>query len=196
MTKKKSRKKKVYRSGIYLDGHKDPFDDLSGVNSVVRGDYHPGDAVSAIDAEMHAHMKAHADHLNDKLHYPANDDPDGLPGFLLGIDAQTKALKHDSGKPRMDLVSPGALLELGKVLAYGANKYGDQNWRNNGGLDWSRPLAAAYRHLLAWQGGQDLDDESGLLHLAHAMCNLMMLLDYGLTGNGSDNRYRVELRKP
>jgi hypothetical protein len=200
VTKKKSRKKKVD-----MDGHEDPWDDFSGVNSAVRGDSAANDdhlpdaaqylcefpAVRVNDHE--AHVKANANYI---LEHPGEFDECGdllKPHFELFQEMKKEALKHDSGKPRMDLVSPLALLELGKVLAYGVVKYNDHNWRENGGLDWSRPLAALHRHLLAWQGGEDIDPESGLPHLAHAMCNAMFLLEYQLTGNGRDNRYKVGL---
>lgn len=82
----------------------------------------------------------------------------------------------DDGKPRVDLISPAALLALGNVLGYGAKKYGDKNWL--GGIQWTKLYGSALRHLIAWRGGTDLDAESGLPHLAHALCNIMMLVHY------------------
>lgn len=84
-----------------------------------------------------------------------------------------QAIKHDSGKPRVDLVDPKWLLDLARVLGYGAEKYSAHNWRS--GLNWSRLYAAAQRHLLAFQSGELNDPESGQSHLLHAACNLMML---------------------
>jgi hypothetical protein len=84
--------------------------------------------------------------------------------------------KHDKYKPRLDLIPVSAQLEEAEVLAFGAEKYGEHNWRK--GMAWSRPYAAALRHLLAWGEGEDLDPESGISHLAHARCNLGFLLEY------------------
>ena len=38
--------------------------------------------------------------------------------------------KHDAGKPRMDLIPPRAEMLLAEVLTFGANRYGDDNWRD------------------------------------------------------------------
>jgi len=82
-------------------------------------------------------------------------------------------VKYDAGKSRLDLIPHEALEELGKVLAFGANKYTAGNWAN--GINYSRLIAAAFRHLSAFNGGEDLDPESGLCHIDHAMCNLAFL---------------------
>lgn len=82
-------------------------------------------------------------------------------------------LKLDEGKPRIDLIDPLWLMELAKVLTFGAEKYTDHNWRS--GLKWSRLYSATQRHLLAFHAGELLDPESGYQHLHHAACNLMML---------------------
>ena len=84
------------------------------------------------------------------------------------------AVKHDHGKLRLVLITPEMTRGLGEVLTFGAGKYADRNWEK--GLDSGRLLAACQRHLLAHQEGEVTDPESGLSHLAHAMCNLGMLL--------------------
>ena len=86
-----------------------------------------------------------------------------------------KARKDDQGKSRVDLVEPLFVLDIGKVMGFGAVKYGDNNWKEGEGLKPDRVYAALQRHLLAYQGGELLDPESGMSHLAHAGCNLMML---------------------
>ncbi len=99
-----------------------------------------------------------------------------------------QAVKHDSGKAPLHLLSTTALLEIARVLEFGANKYSANNWRD--GFLWSRPTSAALRHLLAWNDGEDLDPESGLSHLAHAACCLMFLLEFEKTHKELDDRYR------
>jgi hypothetical protein len=37
--------------------------------------------------------------------------------------------KYDAGKPMMELIPPHAEIELAKVLTFGAEKYGPENWR-------------------------------------------------------------------
>lgn len=82
-------------------------------------------------------------------------------------------LKNDTNKPNVSLVDPQWILEIAKVLDFGANKYSPHNWRQ--GLQWSRLYSAIQRHLLAFLSGETLDPESNLPHLHHAACGLMML---------------------
>lgn len=89
---------------------------------------------------------------------------------------ETKVIKHDGDKVRMDLLPATPLLEIGKVATYGAKKYADRNWEK--GMSWGRMYAAAQRHLLAFWSGEDIDPESGLPHLAHAGFNILALLEY------------------
>lgn len=87
-------------------------------------------------------------------------------------ELKERGVKHDDGKLRMDLIPPVAMRQLGAVLAYGAAKYGDDNWKNHENRDGQRRhVAALLRHLTAWQAGELWDDESGLHHLAHALAN-------------------------
>ena len=44
------------------------------------------------------------------------------------VEVSKEGLKHDQGKLRFDLIPPEALIELAKVLTYGASKYNDRNW--------------------------------------------------------------------
>lgn len=97
-----------------------------------------------------------------------------------------EAHKNDVGKPRVELIPPLALIEIGRVLEFGAKKYGANNWRN--GMDWSRLQGAALRHLLAWFGGESKDAESDLSHLAHAACCLLFLMECEEKQIGRDDR--------
>lgn len=97
--------------------------------------------------------------------------------------------KYDFGKVRHDLLPVLALREMSLVLGYGAEKYGDHNWR--GGMRWSRMYSACLRHLFSWHGGESRDIESGLLHLGHAGCCILFLLEYELLGLGEDDRYII-----
>jgi hypothetical protein len=111
-------------------------------------------------------------------------DLEALHDVYRVTDPKTGAIKADGGKPRTDLLPVGPLMDTAAVFAFGAKKYSDRNWEL--GFDWSRPYAALLRHLFAWWGGQDLDRETGLPHLAHAACCLMMLQEYAshsLAGN-------------
>jgi hypothetical protein len=98
-----------------------------------------------------------------------------------------KAIKYDHKKIRLDLLSTLAIEELAKVLTFGAEKYTAHNWRS--GFAYSRLLGACLRHIFAFMRGESNDPETGLSHLAHAMCCLMFLLEHVLASFGSDDRW-------
>ncbi len=98
----------------------------------------------------------------------------------------TEGVKHDGEKARWDLLPFDALDEVAIVLKYGAKKYADRNWEK--GMAWGRLLAAALRHLAAWAQGNEVDAESGLPHLAHAACCVLMLLALHRRRVGVDDR--------
>ena len=96
--------------------------------------------------------------------------------------------KFDDNKPPIALVSSTFIVELSKVLAFGALKYDPWNWK--GGFKWSRIASAILRHTFAWLGGEDKDPESGLSHLAHAAAGIMFLVDFEANQIGAVDRYK------
>lgn len=88
---------------------------------------------------------------------------------------QSTFTKFDQDKLPMHLVEPVLIEQVAKVLAIGAKKYGEDNWKS-GTENKERIYAAAMRHLLAWRRGEKQDPESGLSHAAHVACNMMFLL--------------------
>ena len=105
------------------------------------------------------------------------------------LDASSTGVKYDDGKPRTDLLPPDALLGTSAVFAYGARKYSANNWR--GGIKLSRLIGALLRHVFAFMAGQDLDPESGLPHLDHALCSLMMLRSTWASRKDMDDRWKA-----
>ena len=100
-----------------------------------------------------------------------------------------KGLKYDSEKPKMNLLPPKALIEVGKVLTFGAEKYGPENWKELEDLQ-NRYTAGALRHIFAHMDGEELDPETNLSHLAHAMCCLLFKLEIEL------ENAKIEEEKP
>ena len=88
----------------------------------------------------------------------------------------------------MGLIPQAALMEVAKVLDFGAQKYDRNNWLL--GMDHSRLSDAALRHIAQYLDGNDIDSESGLEHISHAACCILMLLQYRLKDIGNDDRYK------
>jgi hypothetical protein len=100
-----------------------------------------------------------------------------------------KGIKHDQGKLRYDLIPPHALEELAKVYTQGAEKYGEYNWSK--GITWSRIFAAIMRHLWAFWKGEDIDSDSGISHVTHAMWGCFTLVEYYKSHPELDDRVKV-----
>lgn len=84
--------------------------------------------------------------------------------------------KADQDKPRMDLIPPHAEKLMAEVLTFGAKKYTPENWRKVPDLT-TRYTAAAMRHINDYRSGHSVDSETGIHHLAHAMCCLAFIIE-------------------
>lgn len=105
--------------------------------------------------------------------------------------------KFDDGKPPLSMIPRSAIEAEAQVLAFGAKKYGRDNWRE--GFDWTRLADAVLRHVEDWLSGVDQDPESGLSPLAHARCGLGFLIEHQHASLGTDDRFvypEPEAKKP
>lgn len=98
--------------------------------------------------------------------------------------------KNDCEKARTDLLPVVPLLGAATVFGFGAEKYGEFNYR--GGIKHRRLYGACLRHLFEWYERRDIDPESGLPHLDHALCSLMMLRQMTHERPDLDDRYKPE----
>ena len=108
---------------------------------------------------------------------PTFDEPKG----------ECRKSSESAAKPRLELVPWAAVSDIAAVLTFGAAKYDANNWCR--GARWGRYFAALLRHLFAWWRGENLDQETGLSHLAHAGCCLLFLMEYQRNGWGEDDRF-------
>lgn len=101
-------------------------------------------------------------------------------------------IKHDGGKPRFSLLPGLAIAEVIKVGEFGSKKYGDHNYRK--GMPVTKYINAAFRHVfIEWLfKGVDLDEESGLHHLAHGAWNVLAALEQSMLKPELDDRYKGE----
>jgi len=103
--------------------------------------------------------------------------------------------KHDKGKPRLELIDPGFILGVGKVLTFGAEKYADDNWKQATVEDRKRSMGSLLRHTMAYQSGELIDPESGIEHLYHMATNIMFMAwyDKNLKSNGHAGQTYMEV---
>jgi len=83
---------------------------------------------------------------------------------------------------------PTTATALGSLgLLDGALKYGRSNFRMIG-IRASIYVDAAHRHINAWFEGEEMDPDSGLPHLAHALACLAIIVDAQAAGKMTDDR--------
>lgn len=103
-----------------------------------------------------------------------------IPASEVRVTSETGAAKGT--KPaRFDLIPTDSLWELAEHYGKGSEKYGVEvgdldNWRKN--YHWSLSYAAAYRHLTAAMGGEDVDEETGSKHVIAAAWHMLTLAHY------------------
>lgn len=102
------------------------------------------------------------------------------------VSDKSAGAKFDGGKIGVWMLPVDPLLDIAKVLDFGAQKYAAYNWTN--GIKYSRIYASLLRHLWAWWKGEEIDLESGLSHLSHAGCNILFLLQFAKTRRSFDDR--------
>jgi hypothetical protein len=101
-------------------------------------------------------------------------------------DLNKGGVKFDAGKVRMDLLPQDALMAVASVFTYGAIKYDDWNWAK--GMRAGRILAAFDRHKAAYLLGEANDEESGMPHLWHMGCCILMLISSDIRDTVTDDR--------
>jgi len=115
--------------------------------------------------------------------YNTEDNGDCAPSVeYISSDLTTRK----NNKNQMELVDtgfPNALLALGEVLTWAAlNKgYKVNDWKDLPNPEMSF-IGAASRHRNKRMAGQERDDESNLLHLAHEAFNVLAQLELKITG--------------
>jgi hypothetical protein len=136
-------------------------------------------------------IKAGVIYTNENGHSITKEEYDqtyGARGKVEVISTVNAApgLKYDQEKPDLSLLPRDFLDEVAKAMQYGERKYGRYNYR--GGMSWHRIVAAAMRHITAWNDGEDTDKESGVSHLGHAGACILMLCVLVKNKKGEDTR--------
>lgn len=158
-------------------------------------------AVEVLGEETHKVLGVAIDTLTEWFHGRFASSPADETRTLFGLfirvltllgeerGAELKGEEGMTGEQHIAL----ALMEVSKVLAFGANKYAPRNWEK--GIKFSRLYAAALRHGIAHLSGETHDPETNLPHLAHMACCLVFVLAFINRGMASAWDDRVEAQK-
>lgn len=92
--------------------------------------------------------------------------------------------RNNAGKVELDYILefPTPVEAFCRVKEHGAAKYERGNWRKGGKPD-HEYTSACLRHILAFKRGEFYADDSGCAHLAHAIWNLMALMELNYPGD-------------
>lgn len=90
---------------------------------------------------------------------------------------------------RYDLIPVEALEIMARLYGFGAEKYDAHNWRK--GYDWSKSYASLMRHATQFWGGEDIDEETGLPHLAGVAFHAFTLIVFMQEHPDFDDRFKV-----
>lgn len=113
----------------------------------------------------------------------------GYVGKIEGVGPDAPIATNERGgrqsdSPyRLDLLPMQAVLELGKVLKHGADKYGIDNWRQ---ISSQEHLNHALVHVVAHLAGDRQEGTHG--HLAHLLCRVAMALEMHIAEHGQSTR--------
>ena len=111
---------------------------------------------------------------------------------LLNVADETRVTNATTGGmkgsklARFDLIPAGPLKALAEHYGKGAQKYASRNWEL--GTDWSLNFAALMRHAWAFWGGEDVDEETGSLHVTAVAWHAFALAQFMDTKPELDDR--------
>ena len=103
-----------------------------------------------------------------------------------------KGLRFNKNKLNLSYCPISAICAIAMVFAKNSESYGgkypDNNWRL--GQPLSNHLNSLLRHIFKFMSGEDIDKESNLPHLYHAITNLAMAIEDLHNNPDLDDRFK------
>lgn len=118
---------------------------------------------------------------------PLSDEHEALTFHPLDQKASNPKDAVGVRKAPLSVVPMGVVAEIGIGMLEGASKYGRHNYRGVG-VRASVYFDATMRHLISWWEGEDIDPDSGMSHIAKALCSLAVLRDAQMQQMCEDDR--------
>lgn len=178
-----------------------PPQDLAGYQNIVIGCIQDGDVLVSKHSREKFWAKESAGvsipnqdyDVYRKMDVPRHDaeTKPGDYGDMAWINEPVKAKTDDGDKPPLAKLPWKALRKVSGVQAYGHKKYKDYyNYKK--GMEVTRQISCAIRHLSEYLDGNDLDSESGQSHLAHAATRILFAIENVEDGTAIDDRYKKQ----
>lgn len=136
-------------------------------------------------------------HTDDKFATIQFDDLDystsiDLRWIIPELNQKQTSTRYNEGKTQTREIDPDFILGIGEVLTKSRAKYEHFNWQKP--TNFSTPYESLMRHLMAFQKGEETDQETGSHHLLHAATNIMFLHYHAKNNTGIDDRgFKKEL---
>lgn len=117
---------------------------------------------------------------------------DGAEMVGSGVEGEVRETSTTGGAKgrklaRFSLLPYDALWALAEHFGRGAKKYTERNWEQ--GYPWSWTVDAMLRHFTAfWDRGEDVDAETGSLHVVAFAWHALVLVAFVLRKVGTDDR--------
>lgn len=124
--------------------------------------------------------------VRDNTSGPLTDVPIVTEIIRAGVE-NLGPIHKDEGKEMLSIIPYPAMKLAAEIFTYGLQKYAEYNYKNPPGLTTKQLINSCMRHVWKYNNGEDLDPESGLSHLGHAMANLMMIIDLHANGMGGED---------
>ena len=106
----------------------------------------------------------------------------------VSLSGAAKGIKPEN----FALIPVGPLQTLARIYGRGAEKYHETpdnpNWRK--GYEWSKAYSALMRHATQFWGGEDIDQETGLPHMAAVAFHAFSLLEFMEEHREYDDRFK------
>ena len=171
---------------------------MSASKSVDNWDFYedrPAGLSSTKPTEFQQYLNTHPVPKSEEEYYKRIQIVPGMGADWTLADVDTnflsdlnKAKTYDEGKLPLAWLPWAALDGLAEVQQYGHSKYNDyHNYRK--GMEVSRNLSCALRHIRDFMEGHNIDVESGCHPLKHALCRIAFVLQNIHDGVAIDDRY-------
>lgn len=113
--------------------------------------------------------------LNDSAEQTIRDLEPEWPKVNF-VKKETAGVRKNDGKPMLSPIDPELLLEMGKGLVIGQEKYKDKAFNKKGNvMHLSTGYNSLMRHLLKFMSGENIDPDDDVHHLAKVInCAVVM----------------------